>query len=71
MNTYEINQEVQKAKDVIEAGDKAAREMAEFLVGRLRQVNAPEYYGTRRSTRILASLKRELKNFNSFTGEWK
>lgn len=68
MNTYEMDQEVKKAKDVIDAGEKATYDMADYLQGRLRQVTKRDGW---RSQDILVTLKRELKTFNARTGEWK
>jgi len=63
MNFKEVTEAVETAKSTIIRGDEAARQLASLLRGRLRVAQIGEY--------ILADLKRELRNFNMQTGEWK
>lgn len=50
-----------EVREVNRAADSAAESMAELLHGRLRHVSHHQ----------LARLKRELRDFNMHTGEWK
>ena len=54
---YAVNQ----AKTTLRAADSVANDMAFLLIGRLHHC----------SPQTLVRLKRELKNFNSQTREWK
>ena len=64
----EIKSIVNQAESIQRAVDRNASDMAQLLVGRLRQVNKS---GLWRDHLILKKMKRELKDFNSHTGEWK
>lgn len=57
----EMRQAVQEARNVLSAADDVADDMARLLRGRLKKV----------SPYVLAQLKRELKNFNIHTSQWK
>ncbi len=61
MNTEQMRQAMQEAKQTMRAADNCANDLAECLVGRLKGV----------STYKLAQLKKELANYNIHTGRWK
>ena len=62
MNTFDMMTEaLDEARATMNCADRMANKMAHILRGRLRNV-AP--YN-------LKALKKEIKNFNSHTGEWK
>lgn len=52
---------VNQAQALIRRAESEKTEIAKFLRGRLRGID----------TEVLTSLKRELKDFNAQTGEWK
>jgi hypothetical protein len=58
----EMRLAVSLAKDTLRAADNAANDMAILLRGRLRQVNNRD---------ALRKLKRELRDFDMTTGQWK
>ncbi len=58
---WEINQEINRARNILEEADQAAEAMAKLLKGRLRHCSSWD----------LRVLKRELRGFNITTGEWK
>jgi len=63
MNKFdEMRAGVLEAEIILRAADSLSTEMAGLLVGRLKKV---------RNYRALESLKRELKDFNIRTGDWK
>jgi hypothetical protein len=63
MNAWdEMRAAMDEAKTRMEVADRCATEMARMLRGRLRRVN---------STHELRELKRELRDFDMTTGEWK
>jgi len=64
----EVRTAVSNAEEQLKAADAAALSMAQLLVGRLRHVQRPGYYG---GTRALRELKKELRDFDMTTGEWK
>ena len=68
MEWHEIHSAIQEAEHTQRAADQNAGEMARMLVGRLRAVNSHNLYS---NCQILRKLKKELKDFNSHTGEWK
>jgi two-component sensor histidine kinase len=51
-----------EARARVNSFDRFAQQMAEMLAGRLRKID---------STRLLRTLKRELRDFDSVTGKWK
>lgn len=57
-----MKEALREARTTMNAADEAARTLAELLAGRLRKVN---------STYYLKQLKRELRDFNIHTGQWK
>lgn len=61
MNFDDVNRAVNEAQDHLSLADSVASRMAGMLRGRLRHV----------STRMLAELKKELRDFNARTKEWK
>jgi len=61
MNYNEMFNAVQEAERVVRLSDQVSNRMAQFIVNRLRFVNAS----------TLREIKAELKKFNSVTGEWK
>lgn len=61
---------VAQAKFQIKAVDAVAFDMAELLQGRLRLVNSNNNHSYSGST-VLATLKRELQDFDARTGQWK
>lgn len=58
----DMRRTVNQAKETLRAADSVANDMAFLLRDRIRKVN---------NTYVLAALKRELRDFNSTTGEWK
>lgn len=65
---------VSEAEVTLRAADRMAVDMAQMLLGRLRSVNNGSYHPNMsdwRRDRLLAALKRELKDFNSHTYKWK
>lgn len=64
----EVRAAVRAAELAQRAADQAALDMAKLLVGRLRSVSSNNLYS---ETRILVALKRELRDFNSVTRQWK
>ncbi|SDS24394.1 hypothetical protein SAMN05216198_1522 [Halopseudomonas litoralis] len=54
---------VEQAHTTIRRADRVAGQMARLLRGRLRSADIPNY--------ILRDLKKELRDFNMHTGEWK
>jgi len=63
MNAWdEMRAAIDEARDRLRAADNCASDMASILRGRLRRVN---------STYELRELKRELRDFDMTTGEWK
>jgi len=58
----EMRAAINEAQDTLRAADSVSTSMALVLRGRLRKV---EYDW------VLAELKKELKEFNAHTGEWK
>ncbi|TKA90363.1 hypothetical protein [Halopseudomonas bauzanensis] len=59
----QMSEAVEQAHDTIRRADAVAGKMARILKGRLRTANV--------SNDVLRSLKKELKDFNMHTGEWK
>lgn len=64
----DVNQAITAARMAQRAADQAAADMAKLLVGRLRFVSKE---GGWAGTRALANLKKELRDFNIHTGQWK
>jgi hypothetical protein len=58
----EVRLAVSQAKDTLRAADMAAADMAALLRGRLHQV---------KNAHVLRELKRELRDFDMTTGQWK
>ena len=56
-------QAVEQAHTTIRRADMVAGKMARILKGRLRTADIPNH--------VLCELKKELKDFNMHTGEWK
>lgn len=62
MNIFdEMRGAVRQAESTLRAADSVADSMARLLEGRLQKV----------SPSVLKQMKRELRNFNIHTGEWK
>lgn len=61
MDIWEMRRQINEARDVLRNADEVAGQIAGLLPGRLRHVQ----------TWVLQDLKRELKDFNAHTGEWK
>ncbi|MES2415146.1 MAG: hypothetical protein V4614_15170 [Pseudomonadota bacterium] len=61
---------VVQAKFQIEAVDAVAFNMADLLQGRLRSVNG-RHNNRHCGSTVLATLKRELQDFDARTGQWK
>jgi len=60
--TYQqMDEAVKQAENLIRRAENYKTRMAKFLIGRLRGID--RY--------ALSDLKKELKDFNSVTGEWK
>lgn len=68
MNKYAFSAHEKDAQQAVEAAEEHLKNIADTLVGRLRSVNRTKKWYT---TDILRNLKRELKDFNAHTGEWK
>lgn len=66
MNWDEFNEAVNDAEKTLRYADMAAEKAGKMLIGRLRSL--PK---TRSNHKTLCYLKRELKNFNMSTGQWK
>lgn len=64
----EVRAAVSQAKEQLRAADDAALSMAQLLVGRLRHVQSGNQY---RGADALRALKKELRDFDMTTGEWK
>lgn len=64
----EVRAAIAQAEQQLTAADNAALSMAQLLVGRLKHVQRPGYYG---GTTALRRLKKELRDFDATTGEWK
>lgn len=63
MNTFDMmRQAMTEAEITMRAADEVADRMARMLSGRLRKVQ---------SNHVLAQLKRELRDYNIQTGDWK
>jgi len=62
MNYREMSDAVEDAQRTMNLVDSMADRFARMLIGRLRKVN---------SCWVLAELKRELKDYNIHTGQWK
>lgn len=60
MTYQEMNEAIREAELTVRRAETYLNQMARFLYGRLRKVN-PD---------TLRNLKKELKKFNSQTGEW-
>lgn len=63
MNWDDFRESFNDGKQAIRQGDSVARQMAEMLTGRLRKANV--------NYSVLTALKKELRDFNIHTGEWK
>ena len=61
MSLYDMRKEISAARRTLENADEVAQQLAYLLEGRLRHVDQW----------TLASLKKELKDFNAHTGTWK
>lgn len=61
MELWEIQREINRAKQTIRNADDVAGDIAEILPGRLRHVSGS----------VLAKLKRELRDFDSRSFEWR
>lgn len=61
MKWNDIEETVEEARRTLRNADWLAEKIANHLVGRLKHVNG----------RVLKQLKRELKDFNAKTEEWK
>lgn len=65
MNIYDVKKAVKEAERDIAAADSQVGEMLSLIVGRLKKVKGWN------ATEDLKALKKELKDFDSRTGEWK
>ena len=61
MELWEMRREINAAKQTIRNADEIADSIASILPGRLRHVSC----GT------LEKIKKELRDFNAHTGQWK
>ncbi|MEO2140676.1 MAG: hypothetical protein ABGX63_00695 [bacterium] len=68
MHIHDVRDALRQANHTMVAADRATAELAELLIGRLRQVNRDNLYN---QTQILRKLKAELSQFNSRTGKWR
>jgi hypothetical protein len=64
----EVRTAVSNAESQLQAADSAALSMAQLLVGRLRHVQSSGHWA---GTSALRKLKKELRDFDMTTGEWK
>jgi len=62
MNFNEMIESIEDAEHTLRCADALTNKIAKLLIGRLRKVTGYN---------ILRSLKRELKNYNAHSGEWK
>jgi len=62
MNIFAVREAIRDAKYKMELMDRTADALAELLRGHLRHVDRGD---------LLISLKRELRDFNITTGQWK
>lgn len=65
MNYREAQEAISDASNTLRRADEMANDIIKLLPGRLRKIN--KYY----SVEAMKDLKRELKDFNAKTGEWK
>ena len=65
MNFNQMNEAVKEAENTLHIADMTTEKLLSLLVGRLR--NIKNYNGHTN----LSKLKKELKNYNSTTREWK
>ncbi len=65
MNIEDVRQAVTEAKSAFYLADQNTEAMVGLIVGRLHHVKSY------RGRRALSDLKRELRDFNIHTGEWK
>ena len=63
MDISQAHRCINQARETIKNGDHVIKTLAYLMVGRLRVVKIPGY--------VLAELKRELRDFNMQTHEWK
>lgn len=61
MDIWQMRREINEAGQVLKNADEVANSIANILPGRLRHV----------SSYTLAKLKKELKDYNAHTGQWK
>ncbi len=61
MNWQESQEAIEDAKLTLRKADNMVAQLGFLMVGRLELMNS----------RTLSKLKKELKNFNSVTGNWK
>ena len=62
MNYSDMTTAVADAHNTLQYADMVANKIAHLLVGRLRKVG---------SAYVLGKLKKELRDYNAHTGEWK
>lgn len=65
-----MSEAVKSAEKTLSLADNAVRELTPMLCGRLKKAHLSMFYKDI-MTRALRDLKKELKDFNSVTGEWK
>ena len=63
MTFDEMTEAVEEAERTIRMADIATRKVAKLIIGRLRSIKTPSW--------VLAELKRELRDYNIHTGQWK
>ena len=61
MNFGDMSSAIREAEETQRLADQYASRMVRFIVGRLRRVDSSE----------LNALKRELRDWNTHTGDWK
>ena len=62
LTLYEINSSINDARRTIENADESTERMCRLIIGRLKHVNSPY---------LLKQIKKELRDYNMHTGEWK
>ena len=62
MNYNEMQMAIEDAERTLYQADRAAGVIAHLMIGRLRKVG---------SQWVLVALKKELKNYNMQTGQWR
>ena len=68
MDIFDIRRALNQAKRDIQAGESAAKETAQMLIGRCRSITQDDLYS---SHEIIVKLKRELSQYDAKKRCWK